>query len=152
MSTVEAETQSAIEAIDTEHETSIDAIYLEDVFGPYELVDGQLRFNTKGEKGHIPKNLTKRKAGFGGLIDFVILESNGTYRLVLGRNHSGLSGGRAYVHGAGEILVNGDGFVIELINGSGHYLPSEDSLRNAIRLLTERGILSPSRPIKITIK
>jgi hypothetical protein len=118
-------------------------IFLEDVIGPYEFVAGRL---SVGEP-NIPRSLS---TVFNRIVDFVIVETNGAYRLILGRNHSGLSGGRASVFSAGELILDKQGYVIQMTNRSGHYRPTEDNLRGAVQFLRQAGILSPARAITLS--
>ena len=85
------------------------------------------------------------------VLDFVIIETDGTFRLVLGKEHSGLSGGRASVFAAGQIRFNRDGVVTEVTNGSGHYLPSDANLNRAVQFMYDRNILSMRRRVSVVV-
>src|SRR5205085_1044238 len=98
---------------------------------------GRLKFG--GEEGNMPKSLLKTPTN--GAIDFVIFQKGGSFQLVLGWEHTGLSDGRAFVFGAGRLIVNKSGFVISIDPMSGHYLPSEANLRRAAQFLIDKGIL-----------
>ncbi len=134
--------------------------FLEDVLGHrYSLNDGRLGTGTaKGnlQKGLYSDNPTPAERAANPdkpwqevRIDFVILENNGTYKMVLGTEHTGLSGGRTSVFGAGEHYVDKQGYVFLITNGSGHYLPSVENFHRALRLMYERGILHPGRPLEL---
>ncbi|HEV7377351.1 MAG TPA: DUF4157 domain-containing protein [Pyrinomonadaceae bacterium] len=105
------------------------------------LAEGRLDVGTGGR---MPASLRTPPS-----LDFVIIERRGTFRLVLGREHSGLSNGRAYVYGAGEIRFDRDGIVTQMTRRSGHYQPSFENLRRSYRLMMDRGILSPMRSVDI---
>ena len=116
--------------------------YLEDRIGPYEFGDGRL--SSGSEK--LAKAITNE---FGGKVDFVIIEKNGVYKLILGRAHSGLSGGRPSVFAAGELKFDRYGIVTGITNGSGHYLPGKDNLNRAFVFLRSHGMLIPQRPVSV---
>ena len=61
--------------------------------------------------------------------------------MVLGWEHSGLSGGKAAVKGAGSFIVDKAGFIIRVNRKSGHYRPSEANFRRTVALLIDKGIL-----------
>jgi hypothetical protein len=118
-------------------------IFLDDMVGGLAtLADGRLDVGTSG--GRMPASLRTPPT-----LDFVIIERHGTFRLVLGREHSGLSRGRAYVFGAGVIRFDRDGIVTEMTRRSGHYQPSFENLMRSYRLMIERGILSRTRPVNV---
>ncbi len=106
--------------------------------GPWEIHGGHLHFRNRpalSEHG-LPQSLRQ--------IDFVILEGEGgVHRLILGRHHSGLSGGRPFVFGAGELRLNRSGEIISINRMSGHYQPSPGNLERVAAFLRERGVLSP---------
>jgi hypothetical protein len=111
--------------------------FLDTQFGSYELEGGRLRLG--GEEGNMPKGLLRPP--LNGAIDFVIVDNGGTKQLVLGWEHTGLSGGRASVFGAGRLIVNKAGFVIAVDRMSGHYRPTEANLQRAVSFLIDKGIL-----------
>jgi hypothetical protein len=77
-------------------------------------------------------------------VDFVTIEGEGgTSRLALGKNHSGLSGGRPWVLGAGEIELGRDGRIISINRASGHYRPSAGNPERVRQFLRDHGILGP---------
>jgi hypothetical protein len=117
-------------------------IFLEDMIGHYEISDGRISF---GEK-NVPKALSTE---FGRVVDFVIMRVGDGFRLVLGRNHSGLSGGEPSVFAAGEFRLDKQGFIDAMTNRSGHYVPSQANLERALSFLRERGILSSRRAIDL---
>jgi hypothetical protein len=106
--------------------------------GPYELESGRLKLD--GKEGNMPKGLLNLAAREGA-IDFVIFEKGGSSQLVLGWEHTGLSGGRASVFGAGRLIIDRRGFVIRVDRKSGHYRPSEANLQRAVKFLIDKGIL-----------
>jgi hypothetical protein len=101
------------------------------------LGEGRLDVGT-GE--NLPKSLLDLQA-----LDFVIIETDGTFQLVLGLEHTGLSGGRASVFAAGRLRFNKQGIVTYIDNLSGHYLPSRANLDRAVKFMYERNILSTQR-------
>jgi len=109
--------------------------YLADLYAPYELEGGRLKFN--GMEVNMPKIITRKN----GRVDFVIFQEGGTYRMILGWDHTGLSDGRAFVFGAGELYVNGQGFVVKITRKSGHYRPSEANLIRSIQFMIDKGLL-----------
>lgn len=117
-------------------------VFLEDVLGgQYGLEGGRLDIGTGGR---LPAAL-----GRPPIIDFVIIESAGTYRLVLGREHTGLSRGRAFVFAAGEFVLDRSGVVRMVRRRSGHYRPSEENLQRAVEFLYSRGTLSRTTPVVV---
>lgn len=134
--------------------------FLEDVVGgQYSLNDGRLGTGTA--KGNLKESLISDnpspqemaanpdKKWASRPIDFVIIEKDGTYKMVLGQEHSGLSGGRASVFGAGELFVDKQGYVFKITNRSGHYLPSAENLNRAVKLMYERKILHLGRDVEL---
>lgn len=104
----------------------------------WELHSGQLSFPGRPplSEHKLPPRLEK--------LDFVIIEAeNGTKRLVLGRNHSGLSGGRGWVYAAGELQFSATGELIAITRASGHYQPAVRNLERAREVLREHNMLSP---------
>lgn len=69
-------------------------------------------------------------------------------RLILGKNHSGLSEGQAYVYGAGEFHIDKNGNVLRINNLSGHYLPTEENLWKSYNLLINKGFIT--RDVQVT--
>jgi hypothetical protein len=117
---------------------------LNDIVGSRAMLgEGRLDVGTSG--GNMPASLLNPP-----VLDFVILETDGTFSLVLGFEHTGLSGGRASVYGAGRIRFNKQGIVTEIDNQSGHYRPSSANLDRAVQFMYDRQILSPQRPVKVT--
>ena len=126
--------------------------FLEDIVGSrVELENGKLDVGTS--KGRMPRSVMNPRGVPSpspiAALDFVIIETKGTYKLMLGRHHSGLSGGRASVFAAGEIRFNDKGIVVELANASGHYLPSPGNLDRAVKFMYDRGLLSRSNPVRL---
>ncbi len=78
-------------------------------------------------------------------LDFVIIENEagGPARLVLGRNHSGLSGGRPFVYAAGELRFSSTGELIAMTRNSGHYQPALRNAERAREFLRDHNMLSP---------
>ena len=107
--------------------------------GPWGLKEGQLWFaNRRSLPEHgLPPRLQS--------LDFVILESDTGvgYRLILGRNHSGLASGRPFVYAAGELRFSVSGELIAITRKSGHYRPAEANLERAQEFLRNRNMLSP---------
>ena len=104
----------------------------------WEMHSGQLSFPGRPplSEHKLPPRLEK--------LDFVILEAeNGTKRLVLGRNHSGLSGGRGWVYAAGEFQFSATGELIAITRASGHYQPAVRNLERAREFLRDHNMLSP---------
>jgi hypothetical protein len=119
--------------------------FLNDMVGGVRSVLGEGRLDVGTGAGRMPASLMSAP-----VLDFVIIETNGTFQLVLGLEHSGLSGGRASVFAAGRIRFNRQGIVTEVDNISGHYLPSAENLDRAVKFMYDRNILSPQRPVKVT--
>jgi hypothetical protein len=118
--------------------------FLEDILwrnkpiGRYEIQNGRLVFPDRPELAGVglPSDLRK--------VNFVIIEGEGgTSRLVLGFEHSGLSGGRPWVFGAGEMELSKTGEIIRITNGSGHYRPAPGNAARVRDFLRERNILGP---------
>jgi len=129
------------------------AIYLQDKIGPYEFGDGRLSFGAERVKeGVKDEDETKARGKFAGKVDFVIIENNGAYKLVLGWAHSGLSGERTSVFAAGELIFDKYGIVETITNGSGHYFPGKDNLNRAFLFLRSRGLLIPTRSVSVEEK
>jgi Domain of unknown function (DUF4157) len=112
-------------------------IFLENEFDLYELEGGRLKIG--GKEGAIPKGL--KKAPWNRAIDFVLLRKGGNFRLVLGLEHSGLSGGASSVFGAGRLIIDDNGYVVRVSRQSGHYRPSVANLRRAAQFMINNGIL-----------
>lgn len=70
-------------------------------------------------------------------------EKGGAGTLILGRNHSGLSGGRPFVYAGGEMVFSPTGELLQMTRMSGHYRPAVKNLERAREYLRERGLLSP---------
>ena len=87
------------------------------------------------------KQVTKQ---WKGIVDFVIFDDGSGLRVVFGRNHSGISGGRTHVFGAGELFVTKKGIVTKITNQSGHYVPSPKNLDRAYKWLVDKGYLDNS--------
>ncbi len=82
-------------------------------------------------------------------MDFVIIEGRGgTSRMVLGKGHSGLSGGRPWVFGAGEIGLSRTGEVVSVNRLSGHYRPSPGNPERVLEFLRDHGVIGP-RPVNV---
>jgi hypothetical protein len=115
------------------------------------LGEGRLDVGTSG--GKLPYSLPR-------VLDFVIIETDGTFRLVLGLDHTGLSGGRASVFAAGRLKFNEQGIVTEIDDLSGHYRPSKANLDRAVQFMYDRAIFSSQRgptnklvrPVNVTYK
>ena len=106
------------------------------------LGEGRLDVGTSG--GRMPASFNPR------VLDFVIVQlPGGGEHLILGREHSGLSTGRTSVFAAGSLVFDRNGVVIEINNGSGHYLPSRANLDRAFRFMMDRNILSPQREVAV---
>ena len=80
------------------------------------------------------KQVTKR---WNSIVDFVIFDDGSGLKVVFGRNHSGLSGGRASVYGAGELHITKNGDVVKITNQSGHYVPTPENLDRAYQWLID---------------
>jgi hypothetical protein len=76
------------------------------------------------------------------VLDFVIIAENGTFRLVLGSEHSGLTHGRAWVFGAGRLIFDRSGNAIAIDNQSGHYLPTRENLLRSVDFMRDHNVLS----------
>ena len=78
-------------------------------------------------------------------LDFVIVENErgSGLRLIMGRNHSGLSGGKAYVFAAGEFRFSSTGELVAITRMSGHYRPALQNLERAREFLRQHNMLSP---------
>jgi hypothetical protein len=119
--------------------------FLEDIqwggrpVGEWRLDNGQLSFpNRRPLSQHrLPPQLES--------LDFVIVEneSGSGLRLIMGRNHSGLSGGKAYVFAAGEFRFAGNGELVAITRLSGHYRPAVRNLERAREFLRQHHMLSP---------
>jgi hypothetical protein len=104
----------------------------------WEMHSGQLTFPGRPplSEHKLPPRLEK--------LDFVIIEAeNGTKRLVLGKNHSGLSGGRGWVYAAGEFQFSATGELIAITRASGHYQPAVRNLERAREFLRDHNMVSP---------
>jgi hypothetical protein len=96
--------------------------------------------------GNPAKQITKQ---WNRTVDFVIVdEGGGNLRIILGRNHSGLSSGAPSVYGAGELLLDKRGYVQAITNRSGHYLPSTENLQRAKQWLVDNGYIDASVAIR----
>jgi len=102
------------------------------------ILDGGRYSMVDNPNGNPSRQITK---GWNRIIDFVIVYDGGNMRLILGRNHSGLSRGRAYVYGAGELIIDNSGKVLRITRRSGHYQPTIENLRRASNLLIEKGFI-----------
>ncbi|MCP2727000.1 C2 family cysteine protease, partial [Limnofasciculus baicalensis] len=106
---------------------------------PHRLDGGQ--YSMVGSRDGKPaKEITTT---WDGVVDFVIVYDGGNMSLILGKNHSGLSKGRAYVYGAGEFRIDKSGKVLRINNLSGHYLPTEENLWKSYNLLINKGLITP---------
>jgi hypothetical protein len=120
-------------------------VFLEDIewggskVGQWELHSGQLGFPGRRPLGEhrLPPQLQS--------LDFVILENErgGPARLILGRNHSGLSGGKPFVYAAGEFRFSPTGELVGITRLSGHYRPALHNLERARDFLRDHNMLSP---------
>ncbi|WP_295433346.1 DUF4157 domain-containing protein [uncultured Thiodictyon sp.] len=126
--------------------------FLNDMVGGERAVLGEGRLDVGTGGGNMPASLPRA-------LDFVIIETEGTFRLVLGQEHTGLSGGRASVFAAGTLRFNKQGVITEISNNSGHYRPSSANLDRAVQFMYDRGILSrqvdpatgqAARPVTVT--
>ncbi|HCA94363.1 MAG TPA: hypothetical protein DEP38_06755, partial [Cyanobacteria bacterium UBA9226] len=86
---------------------------------------------------------------WNGIVDYVIVYDGGNMRLILGRNHSGLSGGKAYVYGAGELIIDKSGKVIKINNFSGHYLPTKENGQRSFSLLVQKNFLTLDTEVEL---
>ena len=102
------------------------------------ILDGSRYSLVNNPNGNPARQITR---GWDGVIDFVIVYDGGNKRLILGRNHSGLSGGRAYVYGAGELIIDNSGKVRFMTRRSGHYEPTIENQRRAYNLLINKGFI-----------
>jgi len=110
--------------------------FFADEFGDHTLSEGKL---TIEGKERLPK---KMQSDWKGEIDFVILQTEGGgIEVILGREHTGLSGEKAWVFGAGRIFVNKAGFVTKIDRKSGHYRPSVENFERAVKTLIDEGFL-----------
>jgi hypothetical protein len=121
-------------------------VFLEDIpwgegttAGQWELHSGQLAF-----PGRPSLSQHRLKPELQSL-DFVILENErgGPARLILGRNHSGLSGGKPFVYAAGELRFSPTGELLGITRLSGHYRPALHNLERARDFLRDHNMLSP---------
>ncbi|MEJ7729527.1 MAG: hypothetical protein WKG00_09945 [Polyangiaceae bacterium] len=67
---------------------------------------------------------------------------------ILGRNHCGLSGGRAFGYAAGEMVFSPTGELLQMTRRSGHYRPAVKNLERAREYLRKCGLLS-SRGVEL---
>ena len=110
------------------------------------ILDGSRYSMVDNPNGNPSRQITTT---WDATVDFVIVYDGGNKRLILGGNHSGLSGGRAYVYGAGELIINKKGKVMVMTNISGHYQPTEANAKRAYNLLVEKGFIDTDVQLRI---
>ena len=119
--------------------------FLEDVewggsaVGEWRMDGGQLSFPKR-----LPLSQHRLPARLETL-DFVIVENErgSGLRMILGKNHSGLSGGKPFVFAAGELKFSPTGELVSITRLSGHYRPAVDNLERARQFLRDHNMLSP---------
>ena len=109
---------------------------------PHEVLAGYILQTPSGDNP--AKQLSGRRS-----VDFVIIDRGNGLELIIGYEHSGLSGGRTSVYGAGEMRITKNGLIEGLTPISGHYRPTRTNLERARQWLIDNGHLDPNIPVPI---